>query len=91
MLWTGQKFKELAVHVSHFTRLSLGLNVEANNEFFKTMKVYAFMKTGEQQQCIDLIIEVQPIKQTEPIILKFIILISVAYGLNAVCTKMLKT
>lgn len=49
------------------------------------------MKTGEQQQCIDLLIEVQPIKQAEPIILKFIILISVAYGLNAVCTKMLKT
>ena len=56
-----------------------------------TMKAYALMKTGEQQQCIDLLIEVQPIKQTEPIILKFIILIYVAYGLNAVCTKMLKT
>jgi len=91
MLWTGQKFKELAVHVSHFTSYFLGLNLEAKNEFFKTMKAYAFMKTGEQQQCIDLLIEVQPMKQTDPMILKLIILIYVAYGLNADCTEMLKT
>ena len=55
-----------------------------------TMKAYAFMKTGEQQQCIDLLIDIKPIKQTDPLILKYIIMIYVAYGLNAECTKMLE-
>ena len=55
-----------------------------------TMKAYALMKTGEQQQCIDLLVEVKPMKQTDPVILKYIILIYVAYGLNGDCTKMLE-
>lgn len=39
---------------------------------------------------MDLLVEVNPMKQTDPLMLKYLIFIYIAYGLNADCTRMLE-
>jgi hypothetical protein len=48
------------------------------------------MQTEEPEKCLEILLDIKPVKQTDPTVLKFLVLILTGFGMNADCTKMLE-
>ena len=68
----------------------LEINEGSRSAFWVAFKAFALSKSDKQQECLDLMLEIKPLKQTDPVIVKFLVLIFTGYGMNSECTKMLE-
>ena len=55
-----------------------------------TLKAYALLEFGKPEECQDLLKEIKPIKMTDPVIVKLLVLTMIKLGMNAETTQMLE-
>lgn len=54
------------------------------------MKAYALLEFGKSDECQGLLREIKPHKQTDPIIVKLLVLTMIKLGMNTEVTQMLE-
>jgi len=55
-----------------------------------TLKAYALLEFEKPEECNELLYDIKPAKQTDPVIVKLLVLTLIKLGMNAECTKMLE-
>ena len=55
-----------------------------------TLKAYALLEFGKPEECLDLLKEIKPVKMTDPVIVKLLVLAMIKLGMNAETTQMLE-
>lgn len=55
-----------------------------------TLKAYALMEFDKQEECIEMIQEIKPVKQNDPVIVKLLVLTLIKLGMNSETTLMLE-
>jgi hypothetical protein len=55
-----------------------------------TLKAYALLEFSKPEECQDLLKEIKPVKMTDPVIVKLLVLTMIKLGMNAETTQMLE-
>lgn len=58
--------------------------------FWMTMKCYAFVESNRLDEVKDILVHLKPTTQTDPVVVKLLVLALVKTGRFAECTKMLE-
>lgn len=58
--------------------------------FWLTMKAFCLMHSETPEQSVALLNEIKPLRQTDPTVLRFLVLIMTGFGMNKECTRMLE-
>lgn len=54
------------------------------------MKAYALLEFDKADECISMLYDIRPTRQTDPVVVKLLVLTLVKLGMNSDCTKMLE-
>jgi predicted Zn-dependent protease len=66
------------------------LKESSKHPFWSSLKAYGLLENGKVEDSQELMKEIKPTKQTDPIIVKFLTLTLIKLGKDAECTKMLE-
>ena len=67
----------------------LKLKEDQKQPFYKALRVYALIELNKHQDADDLLTEIKPAKQQDPLVVKFLTLSLIKLGQETTCQQML--